>query len=186
MYSYVTVKECEDRMVFFSLENLVTLIIGSVLGIFVILRYPQRTIFKGLSLLGFVVYVVMLIKVVFGPLGTTNDDPIIWFNIFSSAETNALVTHWFLNLLLTFPLGVFYIITFNLHHIKPITIIAVIVTVPFAIESIQLILSILIPSYSLHQFAFDDILLNSIGSILGFYLTNVIVKVFKISTGVTL
>lgn len=173
-------------MIFVSIENIITVIIGSIVGGLLLYKYPQQTVIQNVILFSFTVYVIGLLKVTLGPIGTTTDDPLIWFHFFTDDSLNAMVTHWILNTLLFVPLGGFLILAMNVNSWSIYQKVFVFATIPFIIESLQFLISIIFPLYSLHQFALDDVLWNGVGTVIGYLSALFAVKLLRIPIGVKL
>lgn len=173
--------------IFFSLENVMWILLSTALGVALALRFPQRHIFLQLSLIASIVYLIMLLKVTLGPLGTIgNEPPLLWIFFPDQPELNYMITHWILNFVLFFPLGVFMVINFNWHYRRTYYWILGLAGAPLLIEGTQEVLGLILPSYALHVFAWDDIVWNSLGGLFGFFLAIAFVRLSRLPTGVRL
>lgn len=173
--------------IFFSLENVLWMVGALLIGFIAQWCRPQSHWFRRLAWISFYVYLIMLLKFTWGPLNTIgNETPLLWVFFPDNPELNYLVTHWILNFLLFFPLGVYAVVTFNIHYRRAYYWIGLVIGSPFIIEGVQFVLGWMIPNYNLHVFAWDDIWWNSLGTLFGFFFAIAGIRLSRLPTGVTL
>ncbi len=173
--------------IFFSLDNMLWMGAALLVGLIALWGFPQRHWFIKVAWVSFFIYGVMLLKFTWGPLDTIGGEtPLLWVFFPDRPDLNLLITHWILNFLLFFPLGVYAVVTFNLHQRRTVYWILLVIGSPFVIEGVQFILGWLIPHYSLHVFAWDDLWWNSLGVLFGFFFAIAGIRLTRLPTGVSL